>query len=408
MPPPRSASSLPPEGLDVSRAELWRDGAAGPLFERLRREDPVHFCRESAFGAYWSVTRHRDIVEVEGQPELFSSSFRNGGITLFGDRPSWFPMFIAMDGAGHKANRDTVAPAFAPSALARLAPFLRRQAEEVIDSLPAGETFDWADRVSAELTARMLAGLLGIPHEDRRKLIHWSDQAGDLQAIRDPDLGRKRLEELWECGGYFLRLRQARETGGGDDLVSMMSRSEAVRAMTPPEYMGNMIMLIVGGSETSQSMMSALPAVNRLWPEEWEKVAADPALIPSAAQELIRWQTPLAHMRRTATAECELAGRRIAAGDKVALWYASANRDESLFEEPDRFLADRSNVRRHLAFGVGIHRCVGARLAELQVAGLIEMLLERKLRPVQAGEEQRNANCFSQGYRSMPVKLDRA
>ncbi|MET1113141.1 MAG: cytochrome P450 [Allosphingosinicella sp.] len=406
--PPRSAPSLPPAGIDLSRPELWRDGAVLPLFERLRREDPVHHCRESAFGAYWSVTRHRDIVEVEGQPELFSSSFRRGGITLFGDRPSWFPMFIAMDGAEHKARRGTVAPAFAPSEMARLAPLLKRHAEEVVDSLPVGETFDWADRLSVELTARMLALLLGFPWEERRKLICWADWAGDLEAILDPELGRRRLEKLWECGGYFLRLRRAREAGGGEDLISMMGRSEAVRAMAPQEYLGNLILLLVGGSDTSRSTMSALPAVTRLWPEEWAKLAADPARIANAAQELIRWQTPLAHMRRTATRDCALAGRRIAAGDKVVLWYASGNRDDSVFDEPDRFAGDRPNVRRHLAFGFGVHRCVGARLAELQVASLVEVLLDRRLRPVQTGEAQRNANCFSQGYRSLPVTLERA
>lgn len=405
---PRPQPPLPPTGLDLSRPELWLDGSALPLFERLRREDPVHFCRESPFGPYWSVTRHCDIIEVEGQPELFSSSFRHGGITLFGDRPSWFPMFIAMDGPEHRSHRGTVAPAFAPSEMQRLAPLLKKQAETVIDSLPPGETFDWADRVSVELTTRMLAILLGFPWEERRKLTYWSDWAGDLEAILDPDLGRKRLEILWECGGYFLRLRRARESGSGDDIISMMSRSEAVRTMAPQEYLGNLILLLVGGSDTTRSTMSALPLVNGLWPEEWEKLKADPALIPSAAQELIRWQTPLAHMRRTATRECVLAGRRIAAGDKLALWYASANRDEAVFEAPDRFLADRPGVRRHLAFGFGIHRCVGARLAELQVAGLIEVLLERRLRPVQDGTALRNANCFSQGYRTMPAVVRRA
>lgn len=406
--PARSATPLPPEGLDLSRTELWRDGGALPLFERLRREDPVHFCRESAFGAYWSITRHRDIVEVEGRPEVFSSSFRHGGITLFGDRSSWFPMFIATDGAEHMAQRATAAPAFAPSALTRLAPLLKKQAEEAIDSLPVGERFDWADHVSVELSAGMLALLLGFPWEERRRLTRWADWAGNLQAIVDPGLGRQRLDVLWECAGCFLRLRRVRETSDGEDLVSMMSRSEVVRAMAPQEYAGNMIMLILGGSDTTRSTIGALPAVNRLWPEEWEKLAADPALAASAAQELIRWQTPLAHMRRTATRDCELAGRRIAAGDKVALWYASANRDGTVFDDPDRFLCDRANVRRHLAFGFGVHRCVGARLAELQVAGLIETLVERKLRPIQSGEARRTGNCFSQGYASMPVRLERA
>jgi cytochrome P450 len=229
-----------------------------------------------------------------------------------------------------------------------------------------------------------------------------------MQALLDPSLARKRLEILWECGGCFLRLRNARDPASGDDLLSILGRSEVVRAMAPQEYLGTVILLIVGGGDTSRSTMSALPAVNRLWPEEWEKLEADLALIPSFAQELIRWQTPLAHMRRTATRTCELAGRRIARGDKVALWYASANRDETVFETPGDFLADRPGVRRHLAFGSGVHRCVGARLGELQLAALIEVLLERKLRPVQAGEALRTANCFSQGYRTMPATLEPA
>ena len=405
--PPWPEPSLPLAGLDVSRPELWREGAAGPLFERLRAEDPVHYCSESAFGAYWSVTRHCDVVEAESKPDVFSSSFRAGGITLFGDNPSWFPMFIAMDGEEHKAGRASVAPAFAPSRMLRLGPILKEQAEAVIGSIEPGETFDWADRVSAELTARMLAILLGFPWDERRRLIHWADWAGDLEAMLDPVLARRRLEILWECGGCFLRLRAARGPDGGDDLIAMMGRSGTGRAMTPQQYLGNLILLIVGGGDTTRSTMSALPAVGRLWPEEWEKLESDLSLVPSAAQELIRWQTPLAHMRRTATRDCELGGRRIAAGDKVALWYASANRDETVFEAPDLFLADRPGVRRHLAFGFGPHRCVGARLAELQVAGLVEVLLERGLRPVRAGEARRSANCFSQGYRNMPARLER-
>jgi cytochrome P450 len=407
--PPGLITSPPLSSLDLSRAEYWRDGLVGPLFERLRAEDPVHFCRESPFGPYWSVTRHSEIVEVERQPDLFSSSYRHGGVTLFGDNPSWFPMFIAMDGAQHKAQRATVAPAFAPSRMSRLAPFLKRHVDEVVGSLPLGETFDWAERVSGELSTQMLAELLGVPYEHRQKLIYWSDWAADLRAIVDPALARKRLEILWECAGFFLGLWRAREKEGtGTDLISMMVRSEATRAMAPQQYLGNLILLVVGGTDTTRNAMSALPPVVRKWPEQWRKLAADPALAASAALELIRWQTPLAHMRRTAIAPCELAGRAIAAGDKVVLWYLSGNRDSTVFDEPDRFIGDRANVRQHLAFGFGVHRCVGARLAELQIAALIQALLERGLRPVQAGKETLTANCFSHGFSAMPARLERA
>lgn len=397
-----------PVAADPSRPELWAAGAAAPLFERLRREDPVHHCPESAFGPYWSVTRHRDVLHVEAQPELFSSSFLHGGITLFEDRQSLFPMFIAMDRPDHGPQRRTVAPAFAPSEMERLRADLVDRTRALVGGLPVDETFDWVERVSAELSTQMLAILFGFPWEERHRLARWAEWAGDSRAALDPVHARKRLEMLWECAGAFLRLSKQRQSEpGGADLLSMMSLSEATRDLSPQQFLGNLILLLVGGTDTTKSAMGALPMVNALWPEEWKKLLADPGLVPSAAQELVRWQTPLAHMRRTASADCELAGRPIRAGDKVVLWYFSANRDEALFDDGDRFIADRPNVRRHLGFGFGIHRCVGARLAGLQLSVLIEALLERGLRPVLAGEPERNPDCFLNGYKKLPVRLIR-
>ena len=402
------------EPIDLSRPETWKDNRFAPLFARLRAEDPVHYCPESEFGPYWSVTRHADVMQVEALAHIFSSSYTLGGITILGEgKPLWgddlLPMFIAMDRPEHTGQRRAVAPAFTPSEMDRLGPSLRARTEALIDALPPGEPFDWVDRVSIELTTQMLAILFDFPWHDRRKLTYWSDWAGDLQAALDPELGPKRLAILWECAGYFTELwkqRQAAELR--PDLISRMIHSEATRDMTPQEYLGNLILLIVGGNDTTRNSMSALPIVNRLWPEEWVKLAADRALIPDATQELIRWQTPLAHMRRTALEDHEIGGKTIRKGDKVVMWYMSANRDEDVFPEAERFIADRDNARRHLAFGFGIHRCVGARLAELQIATLIEVLLDRRLRPVQAGEPERVANCFVHGYRKLPAKLERA
>jgi cytochrome P450 len=400
--------------IDVSPPQLWKDNRFEPLFAELRRSDPVHFCPESAFGPYWSVTRHSDIMQIEALPHIFSSSFKLGGITILGEgKPIWgddlLPMFIAMDRPEHTGQRRAVAPAFTPSEMERLAPSIRARTEALIDSLGVEETFDWVDRVSIELTTQMLAILFDFPWEDRRKLTYWSDWAGDLQAALDSERGPKRLEILWECAAYFTRLwkeREAVEPRG--DLISRMIHSEATRDMTPQEYLGNLILLIVGGNDTTRNSMSALPIVNRLWPEQWHKLRSEPTLVANATQELIRWQTPLAHMRRTALEDHEIGGKRIEAGQKVVLWYVSGNRDEEVFADGDRFIADRDNARRHLAFGFGIHRCVGARLAELQLATLFEVLLDRSLMPIQTGEPERVDNCFVHGYRKLPVQLLRS
>ncbi|MDQ4087198.1 MAG: cytochrome P450 [Pseudomonadota bacterium] len=410
--PPTPAASLEP--IDVSRPELWKEHRIGPLFARLRDEDPVHFCPHSEFGPYWSVTRHADIMQVEALAHIFSSSYTLGGITILGEgKPLWgsdlLPMFIAMDRPQHTGQRRAVAPAFTPSEMARLAPSIRERTASLVDALPVGETFDWVDRVSIELTTQMLAVLFDFPWEERRKLTYWSDWAGDLQAALDPELGPKRLSIMWECAAFFTELWKARQgEEPRPDLISRMIHSEATRDMTPQEYLGNLILLIVGGNDTTRNSMSALPVVNRLWPEEWAKIAGDRSLIDNAAQELIRWQTPLAHMRRTALEDHEIGAKTIREGEKVVLWYLSGNRDEAVFEGAERFVADRDNARRHLAFGFGIHRCVGARLAELQVTTLYDVLLERGLMPVQAGEPERVGNCFVHGYRKLPAQLLRA
>ena len=403
---------VPLDTIDVTDARLWQDEAFAPLFARLRAEDPVHFCPESPFGPYWSVTRYRDIVEVESLPDIYSSSWEYGGITVLGDGPTLvegedpMPMFIAMDRPQHSAQRRTVSPAFTPSEMERLSGDIRARTSALLDELPRGEAFDWVDRVSIELTTGMLAMLFDFPWEDRRKLTYWSDWMGDIEAARDPELGPKRMEAIWEAGGYFMKLWQERQAAeAAPDLISMMIHSDATKDMTPQEYLGNLILLIVGGNDTTRNTMSGLAMTATDYRDEWKKVAADRSLIPTASQELIRWQTPLAHMRRTTKVDTMLGGKAIPARSKIVMWYMSGNRDEELFPDGERFIADRPNARRHLAFGYGIHRCVGARLAELQLGILIEELLARELLPVVVEAPTRVASSFVHGYRRMMVEL---
>ena len=399
------------DALDVSRSDLYRDDNWQAPFARLRREAPVYRCEESGFGPYWSVSTYKGIVEVESLPDLYSSEA--GGITLMDLLPESdmlkMPMFIARDRPVHTAQRRTVAPAFTPSAMAAMTGDIRRRTGALLDALPTGERIDWVDRVSIELTTQMLAILFDFPWNERRKLTEWSDWAGDIELARTQAGREERRRHLFECGARFGQLwnEKAKQEPAGD-LISMMVHSDAMSHMDHLEFIGNLILLIVGGNDTSRNTMTACAYGLDRHPDARAAVERDPSLIPNAVQELIRWQTPLAHMRRTATRDAELMGQRIRAGDKLALWYLSANRDETVFgDDADRIRADRPNARRHLAFGHGIHRCVGARLAELQVGVLLEELAARRLRVVVAAEPERVAACFVHGYKSLPVELER-
>ncbi|MBC2776751.1 cytochrome P450 [Parasphingopyxis marina] len=406
---PLATADTPIADIDVSRPELYSMDRWQPVFEKLRREDPVHYCKDSIYGPFWSLTSYKPIIHVEALPDIFSSDWRNGGFTILDstDDPTMaLPMFIGMDRPEHTAQRRTVSPAFTPSEMFRLDENVRHRTAELLDSLPVGETFDWVKDVSIELTTGMLAILFGFPWEDRRNLTYWSDWMGDIVAALDPELGPKRNKIMWEAATYFQALwKQRKESDPGPDLLSMMAHSDALGDMDERNFLGNITLLIVGGNDTTRNSMSGAAWFMNRFPEEREKLIADPGLIKNAVSETIRLQTPLAHMRRTATEDTELFGKEIRKGEKLVLWYLSANRDESVFEDADRWIVDRDNARRHLAFGYGIHRCVGARLAELQLQVLFEELAARRLMPETTGETERVNSNFVHGYKSMPVKL---
>lgn len=397
--------------LDVSRPELYRDDLWQAPFRELRATSPVHYVEDSGFGPYWSVSSYKPIVQAESLPDLYSS--QAGGITLadfIENSPTdvRMPMFIAMDRPKHTGQRRTVAPAFTPSEMVRLSDNIRTHTAEILDSLEWNKEFDWVDTVSIELTTQMLAILFDFPWEDRRKLTFWSDWAGDIELVKTEELRLERLKHMYECGGYFQNLwNQKLGKPPTPDLISMMMHSDAMAEMDQMEFLGNLILLIVGGNDTTRNSMSAAAYGLDLFADQRAKLEADPSLISNTVQEIIRWQTPLAHMRRTATQDSELEGQKIRAGDKLALWYISANRDESVFEDADSIIVDRPNARRHLAFGHGIHRCVGARLAELQIATLLEEMAKRRMRVNVVGEPERVAACFVHGYRKLPVEISK-
>jgi len=407
-----SAYDIPIEDILPVNPRLWSEHRWQEYFQRLRAEDPVHFNETELAGRFWSLTKYADIKKVDSDWRNFSSA--NGitlGIPVDAELPEGalnISTFIAQDPPIHDVQRKTVTSSVAPPNLAAMESLIRERTCKVLDSLPEDETFDWVDTVSIELTTMMLATLFDFPFKDRRKLTRWSDvtfaipQPGGLIESEDD-----RRRELLECLEYFSGLWQERLKNPGTDLVSMLAHGEDTKDLTPMNYLGNLLLLIVGGNDTTRnSMTGSIYALNK-FPEQYDKLVAKPELIPKMVAELIRWQTPLAYMRRTANNDCEIGEKQIKKGDQILMWYASGNRDTEMFDHADELDIERPNSRNHLSFGFGIHRCMGNRLAELQLRILWEEILARFEKIEIQEEPERTFSSFVNGYTRLPVKVRR-
>ncbi|MES2895762.1 MAG: cytochrome P450 [Pseudomonadota bacterium] len=397
------AYATPLDQLNPAQPALFQSDQMWWNFERLRKEDPVHYTAESDYGPFWSITKYNDIMTVDTNHGAFSSE---GGITIAtqdGDQGP-LPMFIAMDPPKHDVQRKTVSPAVSPMNLQILEPLIRERAAKILDSLPIGEEFDWVDKVSMELTAMTLATLFDMPQEDRRKLTYWSDVVTAVPGQGLIDTLEQKMQIFIEYHAYFTNLWNQRVNAPpAGDLISMLAHGEATRNMEPREYFGNIVLLTVGGNDTTRNTISgSILALNRN-PDQYRKLRENPGLIPSMVSETIRWQTPLAHMRRIATQDFELGGKTIKKGDKVVMWYVSGNRDDEVIERPNDYIIDRERPRNHISFGFGIHRCVGNRLAELQLKIIWEEILKRFPEVVLLEEPKRVYSTFVKGYESMKV-----
>ena len=415
----RIAPEVDPQALSLAElnpgnGDWFEQNKALDVFARLRREDPVHFTPDSQFGPYWSLTNFADVKFVDTHQELFSSDIMNGGIRLGGQPlteppPDLFhlPMFIMQDQPVHDEQRKVVAPMFTAQRLAAMGDLIRQRAGAILDGLPRGETFNWVREVSVELTGQMLATLFDVPQEDRHKLIHWSDT---VERIGDPDYFDTPAEgfaEIWKCFEYFNEFWQQRQAAStpGEDLISFLAQGEATKNMAPNEFLGNVLLLIVGGNDTTRNSITAgVQALNQ-FPEQYDKLKGNTDLIPNMVSEIVRWQSPVAHMCRTAMDDVEVGGKTIRKWDKVAIWYLSGNRDAAQFADADRLIIDRANVRQHLSFGYGIHRCLGNRLAEMQLTILWQEIMQRFAHVEVVGEANYLNSSFIRGITDLPVRV---
>jgi len=403
-------AALPIEAVDPAQPQLFAADAFWPIFERLRAESPVHFTDSPTYGPFWSIALWDDIMAVDSNHQVFSSA---DGIALStleakaqNEKRGTRPSFISMDPPRHDEQRKTVSPVVAPSNLQVMGPLIRERAGKILDSLPIGVEFDWVEHVSKDLTAMTLATLFDFPQEDRGLLPYWSDIMTNSPGHGPVTSWEQKREVLDQMVGRFIGLWNDRVNAPpAGDLISMLAHGASTRDMDRAEYAGNLGLLIIGGNDTTRNTISGSVYALNKHPAEYAKLKADPSLIPSMVSETIRWQTPLTHMMRTATQDFEMRGKTIRKGDRVVMWYVSGNRDPAALEDPEAYRIDRERPRHHMSFGFGIHRCVGNRLAELQLTIIWEEIMKRFPTIELAGEPTRTHSIFIKGYETLPVVI---
>ena len=422
--------AMPLDKLDPAAIDSYPNEEMFFKFERLRAEDPVHFTssEDSQYGDYWSVTKWDDIIKIDTDSVTFSNE---AGITIAANRPDrkvlgYVPendtltpeqiqadneggmkTLLSMDPPQHGLHRGAVSESVSPANLEDLEPLIRERIAGILDGLPIGEEFDWVDKVSMELTAMTLATLFNYPQERRRELTFWSDimtvTPGPGQVVETQEEVDAARQQFFATIAKMYAERGAAEPAM--DFMSLMAHSPQSKDFTLPEVLGDSIILLVGGNDTTRNTLTgSVYALDRN-PEQNEKLRANPALITSMVSETIRWQTPLTHMMRKANEDVEIGGKQIRKGDKIAMWYVSGNRDDSKIDRPNDYIIDRKNPRQHLSFGFGIHRCLGNRVAELQLRLTWEEILKRFPEVKVVGEPVRAYNNFAKGYDRMMVVI---
>ncbi len=416
-----------PDGIDLAGVDLtdldrFAEGFPHDVFCTLRRDAPVWFHPPTSHTpggeGFWVLSRHRDVLAVAGDGATFSSATgggRDGGGTLIEDLPNGFAAGVLlnmMDDPRHQRIRQLLTPAVAPRALAAMEDDLRQRSRTIVDDAVERGACDFLRDVAAELPLQAIARLLGVPQEDRHDLFAWAEATLDYD---DRDLGEQGDRAAAASAAMFTYgtdLIERRRSEPGDDMLSVLVHARVAGdeqdapagPLTELELQMFFNLLIAAGSETTRNSIAlgVLALVDH--PGQWAELRADRSLLPGAIEEMLRWSSSTTYNRRTATRDTEIDGRPVAAGDKVTLWWASANRDEEVFDDPFRFDIRRS-PNRHLAFGHGAHFCLGANLARLEMRVLLDELLDRVAALEVTGPPEWVRSNKHTGLRHLPVRL---
>jgi cholest-4-en-3-one 26-monooxygenase len=403
-------SKVDPKNLDLVSPEKYeREGYPHAEWTWLRRNDPVHWYEHPTVEPFWAVTKHADIVDIGKRPQDWIIEPR---IAVFAREAPEEPQarhLLTMDPPDHGKFRNVTAKWFTPRAVHRWEPEIERLTRRTLDAAAEKGAIDFVADVSAPITIAVIAEMLGVPRDDWHLLFRWTNE---IIAPDDPEFRRGRSSEETadtarkELFEYFAKLVDVRRKAPREDILSVVVQGKVDGKPIPPfELLSYYFLLVVAGNETTRNAMTGGVQAFIDHPGEWHRLVGDPALVEGAIEETVRWVTPVIQFARTATRDLELRGRKIRKGESVCLYYASANRDEDIFEEPFRFRIDRS-PNNHIGFGRGEHVCLGAHLARLELRCMFRQLRERLVSLERTGEPERARSSFVGGIKRAPIRWE--
>ena len=400
---------------ELDKWETFINGQPFDIFKRLREEAPIYWHEESLDfePGFWALTKHEDIVRVSKDPMTFSSAV-GGHLMTMGDPEVVDPSAVAaiignmigMDPPDHQIYRKMVAPSFTPKAIRTLEGDMRLKIRELLENVEDKGEFNFVTEISEQLPLWVLCEMMGIPESERPKIRDLVNNLTDASIQQDPNNAFQiwvNYMELFKMGRDMIEERRKNPT---DDLMSVVANTKIEGGELPPELLdGFFLLMVIAGNETTRNTLTGGLMALTDNPEEREKLLKDPSLISNATDEMLRWVTSVIYFRRTATKDTNIRGQDIKAGDKVVMWYGSANRDEDIFKDGHLFRVDRENAKKHLAFGAGEHLCLGNRLGHMQIRILFEELLDRFPNIHSTSDPVRIPSNFLAGISELKVRI---